>query len=194
MFPNKIPHYELAFDIDGVIADTFGTFIKILQMEYNISIRYEDLTEYHFWRTREDLDEQTSLQIIERILDDPLGAGIKPIHGAVPVLRRLLDLGPLLLVTARPDKEGILKWLKLHFHLAEKDTMHLIATGKHKEKLPILLEHNVKYFVEDRLETCYLLEEAAILPIVFEQPWNQKPHLFHTVRDWDEMAGLIQWV
>jgi hypothetical protein len=38
---------ELAFDIDGVFADTMSLFIDIARMDFGISgIRYEDITEY----------------------------------------------------------------------------------------------------------------------------------------------------
>ena len=59
--------------------------------------------------------------------------------------------------------------------------------------VPVLLEHGVRYFVEDRLETCYLLDEGSVAPIVFEQPWNQKPHPFKTVRNWHEISDMIAW-
>jgi hypothetical protein len=51
----------------------------------------------------------------------------------------------------------------------------------------------VKYFVEDRLETCYLLKDASIIPILFDQPWNRKPSAFKRVKNWDEIAELIDW-
>jgi hypothetical protein len=188
----KIPYNELAFDIDGVIADTFRAFVEAARSQYGIQVEYEDITEYDF-RTVIDIDERTSYEIIEKILDDPLEMGIKPISGAVKVLTRLLDIGPLLLVTARPDKEAILKWIQLHLRLLDVTGIRLEATGTHKEKLPVLLEHGVKYFVEDRLETCYLICEASVTPIVFEQPWNQKPHPFQTVKSWDEISAMIEW-
>lgn len=47
--------------------------------------------------------------------------------------------------------------------------------------------------MEDRLETCYFLDEAAGTPIVFEQPWNRKLHPFQTVRRWDEISAMIDW-
>jgi len=47
--------------------------------------------------------------------------------------------------------------------------------------------------VEDRLETCPLLERNGITPIVFEQPWNKKPHPYHVVRDWEDISLLIDW-
>ncbi len=188
----KIPHNELAFDVDGVIADTFRAFVETARNQYGIQIQYEDITEYDF-RTVINIDENTSHEIIERILDDPLEMGIRPISGAVKVLTRLLDIGPLLLVTARPDKRAILKWIQLHLQLVDMSGIRLEATGTHKAKLPVLLEHGVKYFVEDRLETCYLIDGASVTPIVFEQPWNRKPHPFQTVKNWDEISAMIEW-
>jgi len=67
------------------------------------------------------------------------------------------------------------------------------VTGVHTEKIPVLLEKGFKYFVEDRLETCPLLEQNGITPILFEQPWNKKPHLYHVVRDWEDISKLIDW-
>lgn len=188
----KIPHNELAFDVDGVIADTFRAFVETARNQYGIQIQYEDITEYDF-RSVINIDENTSQEIIERILDDPLEMGIRPISGAVKVLTRLLGIGPLLLVTARPDKGAILKWIQLHLQLVDMSGIRLEATGTHKAKLPVLLEHGVKYFVEDRLETCYLIDGASVTPIVFEQPWNRKPHPFQTVKNWDEISAMIEW-
>ena len=188
----RIHHHELGFDIDGVIADTFRKFVEIARHQYGVSIQYEDITEYDF-RNVIDIDDESAREIIRRILDDPLGIGIQPIQGAVTVLKKLLKLGPLLLVTARPGREGILEWLEQHFEMKNTEDIFLEATGTHQEKLPILLDRGIKYFVEDRLETCYLLEEASIVPIVFEQPWNLKPHPFQRVKDWEELSRLIEW-
>ena len=193
MLRSKIPRHELAFDVDGVIADTFRTFVSIAHNEFGVSVQYEDITEYDFRKVTEDIDEDTSKQIIDRILVDPLGVGIQPIEGAVPVLRRLLALGPILLVTARTVENGILQWMQTHVSIEDQGRIQLIATGAHREKLPILMDYGIKYFVEDRLETCYLLDEVSITPIVFTQPWNQKPHPFKTVENWDEIEGLIEW-
>jgi uncharacterized HAD superfamily protein len=71
--------------------------------------------------------------------------------------------------------------------------IRLEATSVHEKKIPVLLKHGIRYFVEDRLETCYLLEKTPVTPIVFEQPWNRKPHPFQTVKSWREIEALIQW-
>ncbi|UCF82926.1 MAG: haloacid dehalogenase [Desulfobacteraceae bacterium] len=188
----KIPPYELAFDVDGVFADTFRTFVETAREHYGIQLEYEDITEYDF-RQVIDIDEKTSHEIIQMILDNPLAMGIQPVFGAVDVLSRLSQTGPLLFVTARPERESILQWIQQYLPVPDMSVIRLEATSTHEEKLPVLLKHGIRYFVEDRLETCYLLEKTSITPIVFEQPWNRKPHPFQTVKDWHEIEALIQW-
>ena len=188
----KIPPRELAFDIDGVVADTFRIFIETARLKYGITIDYEDITEYEFWEII-DIDLQITRDIIQLILDKPIEIGIKPVRGAVEVLTRLSKIEPLLFVTARPDRESILKWARKELGLPGTNTVHIEASGTHREKIPILLERGIKYFVEDRLETCFLLDEADVTPIVFDQPWNRKPHPFKKVKNWQEIEAMIEW-
>ncbi len=189
---HKIWPRELAFDIDGVIADTFRAFVKTAREMYGIDIEYEAITEYDF-RQVIDIDEETSDEIIEMILEDPVGIGISPIHGAVDVLTRLSCFGPVFLVTARTNRDAIIEWVQKTLGLEDGEGMHLEATGSHEDKLPVLLKHGIRYFVEDRLETCYLIQESAVTPIVFEQPWNRKDHPFQSVKSWDEIHDMVEW-
>ncbi|MFH1293362.1 MAG: haloacid dehalogenase [Pseudomonadota bacterium] len=183
---------ELAFDIDGVFADTFRIFVETAREQYGIQVEYEDITEYDF-RKVIDIDEKTSHEIIQRILDNPLAMGIRPVFGSVDVLTRLSRISPLLFVTARPERDSILEWIQQHLRVARMSDIRLEATSVHEKKIPVLLKHGIRYFVEDRLETCYLLEKTSVTPIVFEQPWNRKPHPFQTVKSWHEIEALIQW-
>ena len=62
----------LAFDIDGVIADTMHLFLDILADHYDVhTVRYEDITNYQLdqWL---DLDEDTLEGAIARILEGRL--------------------------------------------------------------------------------------------------------------------------
>jgi uncharacterized HAD superfamily protein len=183
---------ELAFDVDGVFADTFKIFVETAREQYGLQVEYEDITEYDF-REVIDIDEKTSDEIIQRILYNPLGIGIRPVFGSVGVLTRLAHMGPILFVTARPEGDSIREWIHEYLRVADLSAIHIEATSTHKEKLPVLLKHGIRYFIEDRLETCYLLEKTSVTPIVFEQPWNRKPHPFQTVKGWHEIEALIQW-
>ena len=190
--PMKILPNEIAFDIDGVVADTFRVFVDRARNSYGYQFYYEDITEYEFRKTI-DIDEQTSDEILRFLIDYPIESGIKPIRGAVEVLTRLSTMGPLFFVTARPEKASILKWIRHQLPKVDMNFIQLEATTSHTEKLPILLRNKVRYFVEDRLETCYLLEKSFITPIVFEQPWNRKFHPFPVVKGWNDISDLIEW-
>jgi len=188
----RIRPHELAFDIDGVIADTFRAFVNTARESYGVPIEYEAITEYDF-RKVIDIDDATSDAIIEMILDDPLGIGISPVYGADRVLRRLSAFGPICLVTARNNRDAIMKWVEATLGFEDSDGLHLAATGSHEEKLPILLDRGIRFFVEDRLETCYLIQESPVTPIVFEQPWNRKDHPFLSVKSWSEINEMVVW-
>ena len=183
---------ELAFDVDGVFADTFKIFVETARDQYGIQVEYEDITEYDF-REVIDIDEKTSDEIIQRILYNPVEIGIRPILGSVDVLTRLARMGPILFVTARPEGDSIREWIHQYLSVGDLSAIQIEATSTHKDKIPVLLNHGIRYFIEDRLETCYLLEKTSVTPIVFEQPWNRKPHPFQTVKSWHEIEALIQW-
>jgi hypothetical protein len=189
---NRIPPRELAFDIDGVFADTFRVFGETARRDYGVRIEYEDITEYEFLSVI-DMEEDIASEIIGRILSDPIRMGIEPMGGSVEVLSKLAATGPILFVTARPEKEAISAWVNQKLAGAGSGLINVEATATHLQKLPVLLKHGIRYFVEDRLDTCYLIEEASLVPIVFEQPWNRKRHHFCRVKDWWELASLIDW-
>ena len=188
----KISPQEIAFDIDGVFADTFRVFVDRARNEYGYQFHYEDITDYDF-REVVDIDEEISEQIVQSLMNHPVENSVKAVEGAVPLLTRLSSAGPLLFVTARPNKIPILNWVRNQLSNVDEDLIRLESTNNHTEKIPILLKNGIRYFVEDRLDTCYLLEEVSIVPIVFEQPWNRRPHHFPVVKSWDEIAKMISW-
>ena len=188
----KIRPHEIAFDIDGVFADTIGAFLREARDRYGIHIRYEDITEYELIKSVQ-MDEKILVELAKRILYEPLEMGIKPIDGSVKVLKRLSSITRLFFVTARPDREGILRWVHNYLGNVDRGSIRIIATGTHEEKVPLLERYGIKFFVEDRLETCFMLSKASITPIVFEQPWNKKPHPFPKIRSWNELEQIIDW-
>ncbi len=188
----KIKPNEIAFDIDGVFADTIGAFIKKAKQKYGITIKYEDIKEYDLKKTL-NIDERILTELAKEILYNPIKMGIKPIKGAVEVLKKLSERSKLLFVTARPDKEGIKRWVYETLKEIERENINIVAVGTHEEKIPFLRSCGIRYFVEDRLETCFLLSQASIIPIVFEQPWNRKPHPFLKVKNWKQIEMMIDW-
>jgi uncharacterized HAD superfamily protein len=189
--PLKIRPSEVAFDIDGVLADTMSLFINIAEKDFGVrTLRYEDLTEYDIDQLG-GLDRDLSVEIIRRILDGLHESPLEPLKGAPDVLRRLNRYHrPTLFVTARPHAGRIYSWILDVLDLGAGD-IDVVATGSFEDKKDVLLDKKVAYFVEDRLETCFLIHDAGISPIVFKQPWNRKPHPFPEVGNWQELETMI---
>ena len=182
---------DVAFDVDGVIADTMSLFLDIAREEYQIEdIRAEDMTSYILEECLE-LDPAVIYAILDRILSGNYSGTLQPIDGSPAVLTRIArHRNPLLFVTARTDSQLIEQWLQQVLGLENK-SIKVVATGTFEGKAAVLLEHGVRYFVEDRLETCFQLKNFGIEPVVFSQPWNRQDHPFIEVQSWKELEELI---
>lgn len=183
----------LAFDIDGVIADTMKLFIDILADHYDIhTVKYADITCYRLDYCL-DLDEDVLEAVIGRILNGRYRPELKPITGAGQVLRRIADAtGRILMVTARPDAAIIENWMAQLLN-GQIGHAQIVATGSYEAKTEVLVDNGIKWFVEDRLETCHIVKAAGIEPVVFKQPWNQRPHDFIQVASWQELEKRINF-
>ena len=184
---------SVAFDIDGVIADTMALFLEIARDVFGINgIRYEDIVCYNLTDCI-PTDQDIIDAVVERILDGNYTTPLKPIDGARKVLTRIeRHHSPVLFVTARPYSGPIRNWL-LDLLALKTESIEIKAVGSFEKKVDVLLDHNRTSFVEDRLETCYRLQDAGIAPILFKQPWNRRPHPFVEVGCWEELEGLIDF-
>jgi phosphoglycolate phosphatase-like HAD superfamily hydrolase len=182
---------HIAFDIDGVIADTMHLFLDIGKELYGIThLRYADFTDYHLDNCL-DIEPEMIGRIVGHIIEGDYPCRLNPIDGAADVLDRLCAFGPLRLVTARPKPGPIAAWMA--DLLPRQDRIQITATGGFEAKTDILLEQKVTHFVEDRLETCYLIQEHGITPVLYVQPWNRQPHPFIEVHGWDQLEVLIDF-
>ena len=182
---------NIAFDIDGVFANTMGLFLEIARKDFGINNhKYEDITTY-FLEDCLDIDPETIRVIINRILEGDFESELEPIDGAVEVLSDIGQAHPLLFVTARPQHSIVNEWVHKMLPLESSD-IEVIATGTFEGKGDVLKARGIQYFVEDSLEVCHMLSEHAVSPILFCQPWNRSPdHPFREVRSWAEIRDLV---
>ncbi len=188
----SIPVNRLAFDIDGVVADIMTTFLALARERYNQGhhLRYEHITTFMLSECL-DLPPAIIAELIRELIDRPHELPVEPFPQAVPVLTRLAQETPLLFVTARDRARPIETWLQRTLERVDPAAIRVLATGDPESKIHYLQEHGIRYFVEDRLDTCHHLAAHGITPILFAQPWNRREHPFLEVRDWPELAGLL---
>ncbi|NTV12863.1 MAG: hypothetical protein HGA96_02845 [Desulfobulbaceae bacterium] len=186
----RINPRQIGFDIDGVVADTSEAFIRLAAEDYAIKIRPDELTDFMVEECL-TVSPQIIGEIFDRLLNNPLEIGLKPIPLAISVLRELAQEAHLTFITARPNPEPITAWLENHLGAAAFSKTRIVATGDHDGKAPHIRRFGLNYFIDDRHLTCsQLASEPDITPIVYSQPWNRGRHTLNSVESWPEIRLL----
>ncbi len=187
---NKIHPRQIGFDIDGVVADTVEAFIRIARQDYGLDrISPADITEFEVERCL-DVDPPVVQEIFTRLLQNPLAVGLKPMPHAVTVLGEFAQFAPLTFVTARQQEPPIAEWLATALGQDIFDRSRLVAMGDHDKKAQYIKELGLDYFVDDRAQTCVILNQYGITPMVYSQPWNHGKHDLQTVENWQDIREL----
>jgi hypothetical protein len=168
-----IDPYLLAFDIDGVVADTMAVFVRLAHERYGLTnLSKQDMLCYNLYECL-GLQKEIIDDLIRLTLDDRHTMEIPPVPGAPEVLMELAGIAPLRFITARLWSEPITQWLFTILPGVPRERIWVIASGAPETKLDILNGLQIRYFVDDRIETCRRLKEAGIEPLLFDQPWNR---------------------
>lgn len=189
----EIEPSQIAFDIDGVVADTMALFIRLAGERYGLEhLTKEHITLYDLHECL-DLEKEVIDDLICLTLDDTHTLETPPMFGAPEVLTDLARHGALRFVTARVWPESIIRWLHRILRGVGHDRIQVIATGAPESKLKTLRELGIRTFVEDRWETCELLDHEGIQPILFDQPWNRgrQASRFPRVESWLELRRWL---
>ncbi|MBW6521249.1 MAG: hypothetical protein K0A99_09620 [Desulfoarculaceae bacterium] len=188
----KIQSREIGFDLDGVIADTAEAFIRLACEEHAFcSFTLEEITTFQVEDCL-DIPAPVVERIFDAILRDSLATGLQPMEGAVKVITEMTASAPVTIITARSLQQPVEEWLEHFFPAAVCAKIRLVAMGYHNDKARYIHEHKLRYFVDDRAETCLQLADVAIIPFVFSQPWNQSEHGLQSVANWQEIHALLE--
>ena len=190
----RIDPCKIAFDIDGVVADTMDIFVRLAHERYGLTnMRKQDLSCYNLYECL-SLEKAVIDDLICLTLDDDHTMQIPPVPGAPEVLTELSRLTSLRFVTARIWPESITAWLFQLLPDVPPERISVIASGDPAAKLHILNNLEVRYFVEDRIETCRQLQDAGILPFLFDQPWNRLQQQADSFIRIDNWMQLKEWL
>jgi len=187
----EIEPHRLAFDIDGVVADTMSLFVRLAHDRYGLSYLTKEHMHCYDLHKCLDLEAEVINDLICLTLDDDNTLQIPPMPLAPDVLAELAEHTILRFVTARIWPESIIRWLHQILPDVDSERIQVIATGAPEAKLGILQDLQVRYFVEDRLETCEFLAQDGIIPLLYDQPWNRTPNEFLRFNNWQQLRRVL---
>lgn len=189
--PLPIPVGAIGFDFDGVIADTAEAFLRLACTEHGYcSFNREHITNFELQDCL-DIPQDLVEKIFTDILTDSMATALLPMPGAVQSLEEFTLTSTVTIITARPLRQPVFEWLEHFFSKPAREKIRVVATGDHNDKVRHIHQHGLKYFIDDRAETCVQLAREAITPYVFNQPWNRNRHKLQTVADWDDIRALV---
>lgn len=182
---------EIGFDFDGVIADTADSFLRIAGEKYGYpSLTKEDITNFELEECI-DIPKDIVEKIFTEIMLDSIGTGVAPMAGAVETLSSFARQDRVTIITARPMDRPVHLWLEKYFEPQVLPGISVIATGDHNDKVRHIHANNIRYFVDDRVDTCKSLISENIVPIVYKQPWNEGRHNMAQVANWDDISNMV---
>lgn len=185
----KIDPALLGFDFDGVIADTAEVFLRLACEDYGLcDLTSADIVNFEVEQclglTRTQADT-----IFTKILLDSVGTGLQPMKDAIEVLGELAELSTISVITARPLAAPVHDWLTDFFPASTCKAIRVIAMGAHDGKPQYIHEQGLRFFIDDRAETCVQLSRAGVQPFVFHQPWNHNRHQLPVVGSWQDIRS-----
>jgi uncharacterized HAD superfamily protein len=152
----------IAFDLDDVIIDITPVLKKPIKKLLNYDV-YAPKRKFKYLCPSYS-DKQIKNTVTKILLCDTLKA--KPCFYSLEILKQVYENNPIIFITARPkDLEKVTyQWLDLYL-----DVPYEVFFSKRKEE--ILLDYNIKYFVEDRYKTAIRVSEICKVYLV-NQVWN----------------------
>jgi 5'(3')-deoxyribonucleotidase len=187
----QIKPHEIAFDFDDVVCDFIPLLLKVLKEDIGLDVPLEQITEFNLYNLL-DLPKKQINKAIHRTVNNPISLNMRMKPGAKEVIIKLLKVAPVYFVTARKNGKLVKAWIDKALGFSSPDII-IVAMNGHDSKARALKIRGKKYFVDDRLETCYQLCIAGIEPIVFTHPHNVGDEIFVHVDNWKDIEDLIDW-
>jgi len=181
---------QVGFDFDGVIADIGEAFLRLARQNHNYMISLEEITNFHVEKCV-PIPESVVQEIFSDILKDSLAAELQPISGALEVISDLASRARVTIITARNIERPVIDWLEHYLPREVCSKIDLIAMEDHDRKVEYIQQRELRYFVDDRAETCALIAAADLHPLLYRQPWNSSWKEFVSVDDWRHISELI---
>jgi 5'(3')-deoxyribonucleotidase len=157
----------IAFDIDGVLADTYNAINKVIKEKYNYDTNGKVRT--HQIEVP-GVEYKDILKIVYNVLGDI--DSISPYEEAKEYLPKIYELyGYVTFITARNIQfyNTTKKWLKLHFPMIKKFNL---VFERSSNKHHVVREKEVCFMVDDRIKVVNSLP-SHVTGFLVNRQWNQ---------------------
>ncbi len=193
----------IAVDADDTIFDENTAVRLFMNDTYGFKHTEADyLTEGPFdsyWEHIWNMDAKQTHDMYEQFVVSSYKQNLKPITGAIEVLRKLKDTYELVIVTTRDNRTTGLTHRALSEHYPDIFTdVHftpLWGNGEKVTKAMICNEIGATYLIDDSFEHCKLAAEDDVKAILFgDYGWNRTQDLPPTIsrcKNWEEVRELI---
>lgn len=174
----KIP--TILCDVDEVIADLLGEWVRCYNEAYDDDLSLDSLTS---WDMSEHVKTECGKDIYAFLADKWIYTRVSPIYGAMQGVRELRRLGRVVFVTSSnpATMHGKVRWLE-HYGFLSDDPRHsdlIIAHDKSLIRGDVLIDdgpHNVKAFPGDT--------------ILVDRPYNRDLTHPYRATSWEEIVEL----
>ena len=190
---------KIGIDIDEVLADFMGSFLKYYNKTYNTELKRTDFKEYSLWSTLGGTKKESGdiLDGFFRTKDFELVDVVEGAQGGIKTLSKDNDL---IVITARPIEtyNKTVDWLDKNFPNKFSSIEFSKDWDEDKNsrwnKKDICLEKNIDVLFEDNLVYAKECSESEIDVKLFDCPWNQidiLPEKITRIYSWNDAIGSL---
>lgn len=190
----------IAVDNDDVLFPFVETFFTFYNSRFKTDFDVKKQLEYKLNKTLDKTEEET-MKFIFEFYKSTLILKMKPINGALSVLKELKKKYSLIVITARPfeTRDITIQAINQHFS-GIFDQVYLTnsysLTGPTKTKAQVCQELGVSVLIEDSPTNIKECAAVGIKTIMFTRPWNRDQvtdiKSVTPAKDWPEILKAIK--
>jgi 5'(3')-deoxyribonucleotidase len=171
---------RIAIDMDEVIADTLGRYLKIYNADFGRNLTREDLRGQH---ALEMARQEDIPRIRQYFQDEKFFSGIDPMPGSQEVVKALAEIYEVFVTSSAMEVPVSFTpkflWLKQHFPFIS--STHVVFCGdKAIISADFLIDDNVRHFERFQGEG-----------ILFTAPHNVNETRFRRVDTWHDVRAMF---
>lgn len=192
---------NIGVDIDEVLAELLESFLEYHNLKYKTNTKKKDMFAYSFREVFGGTEEENQQKVLDFFKSNHFHT-IKPVKGALEIIKLLAPEHRLCIITARPHviRQETEQWLSNHF----PNSFHCInltnqwhGVGEKQLKSQVGKKHKIDIMIDDSLH--HALDCASqgihVLLADFGYPWNKSeklPENIKRVRSWEEIIEEIE--